>query len=141
MADRILTFHDKDVIGAGRLGAAYYMEVDYIPLNVRIDGEKEPTDGEGLEIDIFADDVSIFANTAVSRRQLATVKGPTITHDTAKTAVALTVGANRESLVANEFVNDVLEAGTWVHCDLVNLHGGKNVTVQFELQKLGDEAE
>lgn len=132
---RILTFHEKDVIGGGsRIGAAYYMEADYSPVAVRIEAEKAPSDGE-LEVDIYDDGVSIFTNTAAVFSAAPTTKGPTLTSNPSKTTVSLTVGQTHEELVAN-FKSGNIAEGSWITCKIFENRGASNITVQLELEEI-----
>jgi hypothetical protein len=56
MADRILTWYFGDTAQP-----SYYMEKDYVPVNVRLHAVTAPAVDE-LEVDITDDGVSIFAN-------------------------------------------------------------------------------
>ena len=138
---RILTFHEKDVVGGGsRIGAAYYMEADYECVAVRMHLDKAPSDGD-YEVDIFQTDEdgntsSIFPNKAASYRQLYTTKGATITYDPVSTSIGIAVNQTKEDLAANDFAVENLEEGSWVHCENVKSNGGKNITVELELEKI-----
>lgn len=134
--NRVLTFHEKDIVGSGsRIGATYYMNTDCEPIAVRIHAERAAPNGD-IEVDIFDDGVSIFSNTAADYEQPSTSIGATITSDTPKTSVALAKDENASELVANEFGTDIIENGSWVHCEITKLNGAKNITVHLELNEL-----
>lgn len=133
---RILTWHEKDVVGSSRIGPTYYMEKAYQPVAVRLHAEKSSPDGN-LEVDIFDDGVSIFSNRSASHLSSSTTVGPTVTYDTPVTTISLSKDQNEEEL-AERFTGDNIDEGSWVHCEVVNLRGGKNVSVHLELESLDE---
>lgn len=135
--NRLLTFHEKDVVGNTRIGPTFYIDADSEPVAVRIHAEHVTSDGE-LKVDIFDDGVSIFANHAASYEQSGSTKGPTIKYDTADTTVSLATGENTEDM-AEDFTGDTIEEGSWVHCEVTDLKGGRNVSIHLELQPILDE--
>ena len=139
MADRTLTWHEKDIVGDTRIGPTYYIDATYEPLAVRLYAEKVSTDGD-LEVDVFSDGVSIFSNKAVSIRQSPSRIGATVIADPADTTASLASGQSAEELAGN-FNTDTIEVGSWVHCEIKNLRGGKNVSVHLELLRISEEDE
>lgn len=136
MNKRILVFHRKDAINNEiRIGPTYYMDADYLPVAVRIYAEDAPT--SDAKVDIFDDDVSIFydrASTSVSTLGVRTAQD-------AATEAILMEGENSADWAGNLKSEDVIEEGSWVHCNLVDSGCGKNFTVQLELERLHAEEE
>jgi len=133
----ILTFHDSTQQHAGRLGAAYYTDKDYEKVAVRLHAEKAPHVADA-SFDIFVDGVSIFSNRAASYRQTGATVGPLVTSDAEETTILLLKGSSSDDIAEN-FNTDGIEQGSWLTCELVNSGGGKNFTVQLELEEVSDE--
>lgn len=129
MGTRILIWHQKDDINDNsRIGPTYYMEADYTPVAVRIYSEVAPT--HELKVDIFDDGVSIFSN-----RTLLDINATTGVDQSGSAVTAVTLPANTNSEEnAEDFTESPrIEEGSWIHCNLVNAGGGRNITVQLEL--------
>jgi len=109
---------------------AHYIEADYTLVAARIHAEKAPT-VEDAEFDIYADGVSIFANQtptptpAPGREAILTTT----------TAITLQKNGTDESYTA-DFLEDNLDAGTWLTCKLLKGGGGRNFTVQLDLIRI-----
>lgn len=153
MATRILTWHLTDWRGGDeRMGPSYYMEADYVPVAVRINAETAPHIEDAV-FDIKDDGVSIFANRAVTYTRIlssskpAFVNGMTVTSghevttDPAKTTAVLSLGDNNET-AAEEFKEDLLiEAGSWISCNVLATGEGRNFSVHLELMRVSEEQE
>lgn len=132
--NRLLVFHYHETAGSNtRMGpSAYYMDVEYDKVAVRIYAESAPT--VDAKIDIFDDGVSIFNNR--TNRALNATTGVDITGAAATEAI-LPSGQNSEEM-AEDFTDAVIEEGSWVYCNLVDSGGGKNFTVQLELSPVSE---
>ncbi len=135
MAKRILTFNGTDTL-AGQLGAAHYLEADYQPIAVRIHAETAPQ--ADAEFNILADGTSIL-NDRASYVQTADGSG-VFKGRAASRSVVLPKGGTSEA-DAEDFIGNPLSQGTWVTCEIVHNGGGKNFTVQVELETLAEEDE
>jgi hypothetical protein len=128
---KILTFHSEQH-GAGRFGAAYYLESAYSPEAVRIHAEVAPN--SDAEFEILKDGVSIMNNRDFIRRD----SYGRITSNTTSTTVVLTKGeTSAES--ADDFINQTLDAESWITCKLVDHGGGRNFTIQLELSEVEED--
>ena len=135
MADRVLVWHQEDVVGDGaRIGPTYYIEEDYEAVAVRIYAEKAAPDGD-IEVDIFDDGVSIFPNTAPTLLHTeSTWLKPPLEVKPAKTSVSLAKGTNESELVDNDPKS--IDKGSWLHCEVTQSNGGRNITVSLELARI-----
>ena len=132
--DRVLTWHFPRGV---RESPAYYMETDYQPLAVRIYAEGPPSGGD-LQVDIFDDGASIFANHAGTLPYPGTAapfypQGP-------NTWASLLKGETEE-LDAEDFGSQEIEVGSKVTCSLGDTGGAQNITVHLELSKADEPDE
>jgi hypothetical protein len=134
--NRILTWHDPEKQGDGRFGPAYYMDIEYEPVAVRIHAETAPYLADA-EFQILDDGVSIFSNRASNLLNKTT---GVLTVGTPSTTAVLMKGESSEP-DAEDFNNITIEVGSWLTCELVNNGGGKNFTVQLELEQVSDDEE
>lgn len=135
--NRVLIFHHHEyTANSVRMApAAYYLEKDYNKVAVRIYAERVPQ--RDAKIDIFDDGVSIFKNRAVdgiNRTTGVRTSAPAVTE-------AILSKDNNAAEIAGDFTDDVIAGDSWVHCNLVDAGGGKNFTVQLELEELEGESE
>jgi len=114
--------------------SAYYVDAEYEPVAVRL--YTETTGARDIKVDIFDDGVSIFADNAVSTFSAATG----YSSGTSATEIILPAGENSEEL-AEDFSGEPIEEGSWLHCNLVDAGGGKNITVQLELHQVSEDDE
>lgn len=136
METRILSFHHKDAIGnETRMQPTYYIEANYTPVVVRIHAEVAPS--RDAKVDIYDDDVTIFNNRTPLDINPSTGRNQS---GAAVTAQVLCAGQNKEEL-AGDFATDLIEEGSWVHCNIVDSGGGKNFSVHLELQSLEEGIE
>ena len=133
-----LIFHLHDTAGNNTRMApsAYYMEADFIPVNVRIYAEDAPP--RDAKIDIFDDGTSIFENRASTSTNKST---GVVTVQAAATEAILMAGETEADLAGNLNTEMVIEEGSWVYCNLVDSGGGRNFMVQLELERLEAEEE
>lgn len=131
--NRILTFHDPEKQSDGRFGAAYYVESDFAPIAVRLHAENAPHLADA-EFEILKDGVSIMNNRDKLQRDIYGA----ITSNTTTTTVVLTKGTSTAE-VADDFIDQTIESDGWITCELVNPGGGKNFTVQVELEQIEPE--
>ena len=136
MADRVLTWHEKNIKGNDtRIGPTYYMDADYAPKALRIHVEHSPVEGD-VEVEIFKDGKTIFGDRA--SKVYYSGKGVTLAGIPQTTAV-LARGDNYE-VDAEVFLSDlILEEGSWVHCEVKKYHEAKNISVHLELEKLSED--
>jgi len=133
--NRILTWHRQEAVGnETRIGPTYYIDADYEPVAVRI--YAETAGNRDVKIDIFDDGISIFANS--SSRTYTSLTEYSL--GTPVTSAVLGAGENGEP-DAEDFSGEPIEGGSWVHCNLVDAGGGKNITVQFELHQVSEDDE
>jgi hypothetical protein len=134
MADRILTWHFPRGV---RESPTCYMETDYQPEAVRILAEVAPSAGD-LEVDIFVNGVSIFADHSGTLPYPGTAapfyKQPS------NTWVYLLKGETEE-LDAEDFGSNELGAGSKVTCVLGGTGGAQGITVHLELSKVDEPEE
>jgi len=135
--NRFLIFHLHDTVGNNtRMAPAYFMDADYIPVIVRILAEGVPV--REAKVDIFDDGVSIFENRA------STSVHPTtgvITTQAEATEAILDTGETLAELTGNLKTDVAIDEGSVVYCNLVDAGGGKNFTVQLELERLHADEE
>lgn len=132
---RILIFHGKEFVGSEvRLGATYYMDADYEPIAVRIYAGSAPD--SDAKIDIFANGVSIFADNASKTYSPSTGYNT----PTPVTTATLAYGHNSEEN-AEDFNSSYIDRGSWVYCNLEDTGGGRNFTVQLELEQVSEDSE
>jgi len=133
-----LIFHLHDTVGNNTRMApsAYYMEADYIPVNVRIYAEGAPS--RDAKIDIFDDGTSIFENRASTSVNKST---GVVTVQATATEAILMAGETEADLAGNLNTDITIKEGSWVYCNLVDSGGGKNFMVQLELERLEAEEE
>ncbi len=136
MADRILTWSCKRCEGNPTvLLPAYFLEGDYTPTAVRIYADTAP-DVEDAEFEIYDDGVSSMNdkdyNYSTYAANTATYSGTYEIH--------LPKGENIDEM-AEDFNNTSIEKGSWITCAIRKDGGGKNFTVQLELEKLSESDE
>lgn len=132
--NRILTFHYEGVKASGdRIGSAYYLEGDYIPVAVRIHAETAP-DIEDAEFEILKDGVSIMNNRNSIRYNSTT---GLVTANTTSTTAVLAKGESTE-IDADDFKDGEI-GDCWMTCKLSKDGGGRNFTIQLELEEISDE--
>jgi len=113
---RTLTWHLQDgVVGTGRQGPTYYIEQDYTPVSVQIYADIPP-DADDLEVDILDDGVSILNSYA-----------------------GLAKSANEDDIAGDFKESTVIDAGSWVHMNVIDLKGAKNVSVHLILETVTDD--
>jgi len=126
--NRLLVFHQHGhVPNNTRLSpSAYYIEADYTKVAVRIYAGTAPdTDAK---FDIFDDGVSIFAEQGSESLNKVTGVISTIGSGT-----SITLRQNSEE-AAEVFNDNLIEEGSWVHCEVVDTGAGKDFTVILELE-------
>ena len=133
MADRILIWHIPDSPNPLSL-PRYYMEADYVPVALRVYADTKP-ETDDLRIDIRDDGVSIFKNQPSTT---FTTLGQRTTTPT--TTPVLIKGDNSEE-DAGDFLEDALGTGSWISCVIADWAGAKGVTIQLELDKVGESNE
>lgn len=134
MGTRILTFHRDDGSNVRMYPSGYYIESNYIPTAVRIVAESAPT--SEARIDILNDNnVSIFNNRTPYQQDLSSGE---VTTGAADTTAILPAGETSEDS-EGDFIDGNIEEGTWLHCNLVETGGGRNFTVQLELEQVPEE--
>ncbi len=116
--------------------SVYYLDMDCEPIAVRLYAENAP-DVEDAEFNIYNDGTTIFADRA-SHTYYKT--GGIETYASAVTNISLTKGENDEVL-AGDFKDEVIEAGSWISCNLIKDGGGKNFTVQLDLREIYESGE
>lgn len=114
---RVLTWHIPDSpVGEGSQGPRYYILADSEPLRLQIYAEIAPQ-GDSLKVDILND-------------------GETIMSDY---YAVLPEGMNSDD-AAEDFVNPcVIQAGSWVYLDVIEMSNAKNVSVHLVLESLEEE--
>lgn len=118
MADRVLTWHREGVSADNvRIGPTYYLEAEYEPVAVRIHAENAPSDDAAV-FDIKADGVSIFNST-----------------------IALAKGQTTDEAADDFKAGLILSVGSWLHCQLLSTSGGRNFTIQLELERVSEPEE
>jgi len=136
--NRILTWHLSSVGSKEeRVGPAYFIETDYVPVAVRIHAEIAPhlTDAA---FDIFDDGVSIFADRGSKVKNHIT---GAILSDVSTTTVLLMKGETEE-VDAEDFKEYLhIEKGSWVTCEVKEGGQGKNFSVHLELLRVEEEEE
>ena len=141
MAEKVLIWSAQKYPGAdygGMLLPAYYAEVAYVPLAVRIYAGTAPHSGDAT-FDILDDGVSIFNDHGDIPVPRTAGDGTVYTADT---SIALPKGDTSEEM-AEDFASDEIEAGSWITCKCNADGAGKNFTIQLEVETLAeaDEAE
>ena len=126
--NKFLTFHLHGTTGnESVMLPAYYVDGEYEKVGVRIHAEIAPT--REAKFDIYADGVSIFESRGVVEADsfdiLQTVNDLTY--------CALTADNTTEELAGN-FTADTLNEGEWITCYCSDAGGGKDFTIQLELQ-------
>lgn len=130
-----LTWHTLKNTGDGySIGATYYMDTDYIPVAVRLYAEDAP-DIEDAEFNIYKDGVTLFNDR--STKTFRTISGKF--EADAETNITLTKGETQE-VTADDFTEELLlEEGTFISCNILKDGGGRNFTIQLEIEKVSDE--
>ena len=139
MAQKVLIWSTQQYPGAGYGGVilpAYYAEVAYTPLAVRVHAGSAPHSGDAT-FDIFDDGVSIFDNHAGMPAVRTSGDGNVYNADT---SIALHHGDTSDEMAEN-FTSNEIEAGSWITCRCNSDGAGKNLTVQLELETLAESDE
>ena len=128
---QICIWHGFKKEGKYGLLPAYYIEDDYAPVAVRVYAEQAPyiTDAE---FDIYADGVSVFENR--SSPEYYQMGGVRVAADDI-TYATLSKDSNQEEFTGN-LKNNSVPAGTWLTCNLITDGGGRNFTIQLDLEKI-----
>ncbi len=136
MADRILTWSVKRCDGnPTTILPAYYMESEYTPTAVRIYAETAPT-VDDAEFEILDDGVSIMNDHQYS---YSTYAANTAVY-TGVYTIHLPINSTVDEM-AEDFREEVIAAGSWVTCQIRQDGGGKNFTIQMELDKVSESDE
>jgi hypothetical protein len=134
--NRFLTFHLHDTTGNAReMSPAYCLDNDYTYVSLQAYAGTAPL--RDSKFDIYADGVSIFNNRY--HRILDEDSGVDIT-ETPDTTIGLSAGLTRETYIDNFNANDVL-SGTWITCKCLDAGGGRDYTLQLELEEVSDTNE
>ena len=130
---RIVTWH---IPYPGAPLARFYMERDYTPAKLRLLAEQAPS--VDCEVDIRDDGTTIFADRGLRPES----KSASRSTGTTKTTAVLPKGANLEE-AADDFPSSVatIEEGSVLTCHEIEMGGAANVTIQLELESIGDEDE
>lgn len=129
MADRILTwFFERSTDNV----PAFYLEDDYEISAIRLRAETAPKDADAT-FNIYDDGVSIFADRATSQINSVNLETHVPNRYTPNTTILLCKGDTEELEAEDLRENLHIDKGSWITCDLVNDGGGKNFTVQMEL--------
>lgn len=131
---RILTWFFEQY-DPSKKAPAFYMEAEYHPVAVRIRAETQPTVADA-EFNIYADGVSLFEDHDYSYgtyiANSAAYRGDTNIHLAANSSV---------DEMAEDFKEGTIESGTWLTCSILKDGGGRNFTVQLELEKVSESDE
>jgi len=111
------------------VGPAYYLGADYVPVAVRVYAEVAP-DVEDAQFDIYCGGVSIFPNRADHNYY---PQGGIETRVAPRTYQMLAKDSNSED-IADDFIENALIADSWITCNLIKDGGGKNITIQLEIE-------
>ncbi len=134
MANLILTWSAYKDHGNRRAMApsAYYMDTDYVPIAVRLYAEFTP-EIEDAEFNIYDDGVTLLTDRATKKFRVLTGRfeaDPEVN-------VAISVGENTE-VSTGDLKDTIIEEGSWVSCNIIKDGGGRNFTVQLELEPIGE---
>ncbi len=136
MADRTLIWSAKRCDGnPTTMLPAYYIEVDYEPVAVRIYAESAPGIEEAV-FEIYDDGVSIMSDIAF--RYLTYISNTATYRGTYTTK--LPKGANSDEM-AEDFNATPIKVGSWVTCAIKADGGARNITVQLDLNRVSEPSE